>query len=287
MRTILVPLLGVDADRTALELAHRVAVPLGAHIDGFHVRRNTVEEVASLTMGAGAISQEIWDTLDAENGRRAAAAKSNLEKFCRNSDVPMISRQSADHHGGATWCPSTGDFKAGIIAWGRMHELVVLAREAGPFGFTAGDIGEILMQSGRPLLIAPDGGTEPSCENIAIAWKSSAESAHALTAAMPLILRAKKLTILAVSEGGDNAVAKSSAEQLAAQLRWAGADPEISCADCGRREVSEAIVAGATEAGAGLLVIGAYGHSRAREFVLGGVTRDLLEACPVPLFVVH
>jgi nucleotide-binding universal stress UspA family protein len=282
MKTILVPMLGLGKDEPSLDLAGRVAQLFGAHIDGLHVRRDTVEEVATLTMGAGAISQEIWDTLEAENLHRAHSARAQFETFCGKKCIPAQAEPGLAATASSAWLGLIGMFVGEIIRAGRLRDLVVLSRD--PLGLTFGGLSDIVMRSGRPILIAPDKPRKAVCDTVAIAWKDSAESAHALTAAMPFVAKARKVVVLAVDETGDDST-EAGVSALAAQLRWHAADVQWRCLAPGKGGTVRTIVDAAEPAD--LLVVGGYGHSRAREYILGGVTRELLESCPLPLLVTH
>ena len=287
MKTILVPMLGVESDKTVLELASRVARRFAAHIDGLHVQRSAIEEIATLTMGEGMITQEIWDTIEGDNNRRAETAKAHFVKACLDKSIPLGEKATQEAAWTAGWQCYMGNFRDEIVAQGRLRDLIVVGREHGLFGFTTGDLGAMLMACGRPMLFAPQSLPATMGKTLAIAWKDTAESAHALTAAMPLIKHANHLVLLAAAEGGDAAASQNSANALAAQLRWHGCDVDVRALACGHRRVAEVLVTEARTADADMLVIGGYGHSRAREFVLVGVTRDLLEACSIPLLVTH
>lgn len=127
----------------------------------------------------------------------------------------------------------------------------------------------------------------PALETIAIAWKNTAESAHMMTAAMPFIEAATKVVILTVSEDSGNSADIDSAEQLAAELRWHGIEPEIHCLCPADGGVEVTLIDTSIEVGADLLILGGYGHRRALEFVFGGVTRYMLETADFPVFIVH
>ncbi|HJW39668.1 MAG TPA: hypothetical protein VJ476_00400 [Rhizomicrobium sp.] len=280
MKSILVPLSGVGDDAAPLELASRVARIFDSHIDGLHVRRNAVEEVNSLTMGAGAIAQETWDIIEADNLQCAEHARDVFHAFCRKKGIAVAPARLGASGSGASWSCLNDDFKRATVALGRVHELLVMSHHTERLGFTVSDLGDILVRCGRPLLLAPEKLPEKLCDTVVIAWKSSVESAHAVTAAMPLISKAKKVILLTVSEGNGDSGKVGGPEDLAMQLHYSAIEGEVRRIPCGHRGTAAAIVAEA--AGADLLVIGGYGHSRAREFVLGGVTRELLAACSLP-----
>jgi nucleotide-binding universal stress UspA family protein len=281
MKTILLPILGLGKDEPGLDLACRVAELSFAHIDGLHVQRDTVEEVSTLTMGAGAISQEIWDTLETENRHRAQSARTQFESHCSKRGFRPLPVPEPTTTASSAWLALMGMFVDQVIRAGRLRDLVVLGRDP---GLTFGALSDIVMRTGRPILIASDAPRQAVCDTVAIAWKDSVESAHAVTAAIPFIARARKVIVLAVDETGDG-TAEAGAANLAAQLRWHAADIERRCLAPAKLSTAKILVDAA--ASADLLVVGGYGHSRAREYILGGVTRELLESCPLPLLVTH
>jgi len=132
-----------------------------------------------------------------------------------------------------------------------------------------------------PRLLPPTFAT-----TIAIAWKSTPEAARALTAAMPFLLKAAKVIILSADEGHSGATTIESAARLGRSLRWNGIDAELrrlSQATDAPRDILKAVA----ETGADLLVMGAYSHSRARELILGGLTRRVLRDATLPVLFCH
>jgi nucleotide-binding universal stress UspA family protein len=165
----------------------------------------------------------------------------------------------------------------------RYHDLVVMARDA---ELSSERIVSVLMRSGRPVLIAPPKPVNAIGRNIAIAWKAEAESARALSAASSVLTHADRVSILtgreSTAEDG-----RASAENLAAQLRWRGLQVEVRVEMPALSATSGRIKEMAYNCDADLLIMGAYGHSRVREFVLGGVTRDVLADCALPVLMFH
>jgi len=147
-------------------------------------------------------------------------------------------------------------------------------------------IESVLVQSGRPMLLAPPKPVTVIGRKVAIAWKASVESARAVTAASHILSRAEEVFILSVSEdkAGDD-TDKLSAEYLAKQLKWHGVAAQVCMEYSPAGSTSMALKEMAYNSDADLLVIGAYGHSRVSEWVFGGVTRDILSECAVPVFL--
>ncbi|MCC6919477.1 MAG: universal stress protein [Alphaproteobacteria bacterium] len=149
--------------------------------------------------------------------------------------------------------------------------------------FIGVDPGDVILQLGRPLLVVPPSATRFSAARVAIAWKSSRESRRAVADALPFLARADEVFVCAV--GGDEAgpeaaavVAYLSAHGLGAK---AVAEPRHGRAD------SDAVFEIAERVDATLLVAGAYGRSRFKEWVFGGVTRDILDHTPIPCLLSH
>ncbi len=141
---------------------------------------------------------------------------------------------------------------------------------------TAGvNAGDLLMQIGRPVLIVPAKCDTFSPDRIMIAWKDTPETRRATLDAVPMLQQAKHVTVVEVVEKIDVKQARRSLDDVVA---WLGGHDvrATSLASTTDGDVGERLHALAKEHQADLVVAGAYGHSRLREWALGGVTRDLL-----------
>ena len=145
----------------------------------------------------------------------------------------------------------------------------------------------LIFQSGRPVIIVPTGHEESfSADHILVAWDHSRVAARALGDAMPLLRRASHVTI--VSFGDDKAMESSlSPEDLRTALRQRGVRAQLLEGTRADSDIADAIHAVAAEVGADMLVMGGFGHSRFRDFVLGGATRAILSAPQLPTLISH
>ncbi len=146
-----------------------------------------------------------------------------------------------------------------------------------------------LLSSGRPMLVIPYAGKVATLgETVLVGWKSSREAARAVNDALPLLERARSVTILAINPeqgiGGDGDV---PAADIALHLARHGV--KASAAHTVSTEIAEgdALLNYADDIGADLIIAGGYGHSRMREFVFGGATRTLLTTMTVPVLLSH
>lgn len=292
IKSILVPLAGMTSDNSALAAAHAAAVLFDAHVDGLHVRSDPVKVALQSTgydMGAGVntLTPELIATLKEGIESTAAAARRNFEDFCARTAVVKASEPAAANAPSAGYEEVEADSPlAEVVAHARTHELTVCGRTEEFTGLGVGGVGDILVRSGRPVLIAADTAPRTFSRNVAIAWKDTAEAGRALTAALPFLAKAQRVAIITAAEDGDQNAAAASAGGVAATLKWHGMTPEVRCIAPGR-SAFDSVMEAAHAFGADLLVMGGYGHSRAREFVFGGFTRRVLGNAPLPVLMAH
>jgi nucleotide-binding universal stress UspA family protein len=147
-------------------------------------------------------------------------------------------------------------------------------------------VASVLVETGKPGLVLPYIGAAPGFgQNVLIAWKPTPESARALTAALPLIQRARSVH-LACWEETDTGSA-DAAEPALQYLRRHGVQAAVHLAGRPTRDLGEHLLSEAANLQSDLLVMGCYGHGRAREWALGGVTRTVLKSMTLPVLMVH
>jgi nucleotide-binding universal stress UspA family protein len=143
--------------------------------------------------------------------------------------------------------------------------------------------------SGRPALIVPCVGQFTAVPSqVLIAWKPAREAARAVTAALPCLRLATKVHVASRPEGGKGDDADF--DHLAAlvhALQLQGVTAAVQTHHLGPGDVGEALLSLAADTGAELLVMGCYGHSRAREWVLGGASRSVLRSMTLPVLMAH
>ena len=144
----------------------------------------------------------------------------------------------------------------------------------------------LIFGSGRPVLIVPDAAdTVGSIEHIAIAWDGSQAATRAIHDAIDLLAGAKTVTLLTAFD--DKTVENGTVIGLIGYLDRHGITASHSDVHSSGIPIGKALQTSALDHGAGLLVMGAFGHSRIREFVLGGATRSVLDQPMLPLFLSH
>jgi nucleotide-binding universal stress UspA family protein len=135
---------------------------------------------------------------------------------------------------------------------------------------------DLVMQAGRPLLIAPDNVSWLDLRSVLMAWKDTPEARRAIAYSLPMLRKAKEVTVAEIVEAGDNrSAAVSRVRDVVAWLSRHG----VSASEVVPEDGGDVIVqldAIAANVGAGVVVAGAYGHSRFRELILGGMTQHLM-----------
>ena len=147
----------------------------------------------------------------------------------------------------------------------------------------------VVMQSGRPVLMVPYIGLRESvAENVLVAWNESREAARAVHDALPLLQKAKQVHILTMTDSTEEVkYADAASSTLAHHLSRHGVSAEAHHHVETSLSPGETMLSRSTDLGADLVVMGAYGHSRLRELVLGGATRTWLNEMTVPVLMSH
>lgn len=146
----------------------------------------------------------------------------------------------------------------------------------------------VLMGSGTPLLLLPDGGALPPVRHAVLAWKPSTEAARALHALVAIAEPGAIVDVVTIGDPHEPCEEETaSAREVARHLKLHRFDPRMHYFECRDRVEADLIQKFAVETGADLIAAGGFGHSRIREIILGGVTRDLIAAPRLPVLLAH
>ncbi len=148
---------------------------------------------------------------------------------------------------------------------------------------------QVALASGRPVLIVPYAGHFDNVgRRVLIAWSATREAARAVSDAMPLLTSAELVTVLTIDpREGPHAHGELPGADIALHLARHGVKAQIERTVSAGLPVGEALLSRAADLGADLIVMGAYGHSRLREVLLGGATRSVLRSMTVPVLMSH
>jgi len=171
---------------------------------------------------------------------------------------------------------------------GRYADLLVLGQDD-PESDSAGLLEAVVFDSGRPVLAIPFVGSFKTIgKRVLVGWNASREATRALHDALPLIAKAETTTVfLANPKRGLDGHGEEPGADIARHLARHGMKAEVAKAIADDVPDSALLLNHASDMGADLLVMGAYGHSRLREFILGGMTRSVLREMTVPVLLSH
>jgi nucleotide-binding universal stress UspA family protein len=172
----------------------------------------------------------------------------------------------------------------------RLSDLVVLPKPYGPGrGHENEAITEAALFNGHvPVLVIPDGGTYPDpVGHVVVAWNESTEALAAIRAALPILQGAGSVDIAVIDPPTHGPDRSDPGGQLSQMLARHGVRTEVSVLAKTMPRVSDILCRYCGDKEADLLVMGAYGHSRFRESILGGATRNMLEVSEVPVLLAH
>jgi nucleotide-binding universal stress UspA family protein len=287
IKTILVPASGNPTDDAVFTSALAVARAFDAHLDVLHVRVDAAAMVAAMaTDGSGAaMVSGLVERIDEEATRREDTARQLFQRFCQRERLPIEDTPAGQQSPTAQWLRQTGDEAYWVREYGRAADLLVIGHPADDQGVPIDTIEAALVGSGRPVLIVPAARLVSLPETIVIAWKAAPEAARAVTAAMPLLSKAKRILIVTVAE--EQGLSDEEGARLTAALSWHGLNASTRHLRPDQLGAADTLLAAAAEQGA-LIVMGAYGrHSRLREWIFGGFTEHVLRGAAVPVLMMH
>lgn len=259
-----------DADILAT-MAYAEAQGFGLHVTTFAVDVPPVGMPAESLVSLEAMARTVEERSTAECER----VKALLERAPGPGHEPQVARRRVSM--GAAFDAASAEaryFDLAILPWSAK-------RVAGH------DLAQsLLFGAGRPVLLVPAGTAAARVERIAVAWDESRAAARALGDALPLLSRGVRISVLTV---GDEKALQDSAisESLAAALARRGYETEAVDLALGGRSIAAALQAGAKAQGAQLLVMGGFGHSRLRQFILGGATTEIFRDMTLPVLISH
>lgn len=230
----------------------RVSNPLAA----------AVVDIPALSAAVEAGSRKAGEDLDRHltgQARRMAVELTSETLACRAEEIPILFAERA-----------------------RTHDLSLVAFDGGSEAHRGLAEG-LLFESGGPVVFFPGNDAAAHFETVAVAWDGSAPAARAVRDAMPILRRSGNVVVLSAS--GDKPIAEERVGALRAFLTRQDVETLHAEVPIAGTSIGDALQQTALAQDAGLLVMGAYGHSRLRQFVLGGATRSVLTGMSLPVFM--
>lgn len=280
MTTILLPFYDDDASQYAFELSTQLARQTNGYLEGLFVMRRP-----QIFEGDGDLLADSYFTqLNEECRRLADQARARFET-CATDQGLAIEAVDASHGLAAGWREIEGVEAQVLGSHGRLCDLIVVGRKAGHPWLDWRVMAEsALFESGRPVMLTPEKRSATFGEHVLIAWNSSTETARTVAFAMPLLLRARTVTVLSVEGWGSPG---PSGKELAVYLARAGVPATARTVDPAASAAGETILLECARSGADLLIKGAYTQSRLRQLIFGGATRHILAQAQIPVVLAN
>jgi len=192
----------------------------------------------------------------------------------------------------AEWRCVEGNLLPVLSLHARYSDVAIVGQRDPEWEETGGDAAmpdQLVLQCGRPVLIVPHVGEYPVIgKRVMVAWDGSRLATRAINDALPFMVKAKKVAVLAVNpEGGEGGHGEIPSADICLHLARHGVNAEAQHIYAKDMSVGDMMLSRAADEGIDLIVTGAYGHARWRELVLGGVTRHLLNHMTVPVVMSH
>ena len=267
MKSVLLHIQDDEGLEVRLQVALAIARASGGHLTCMHVTPMSAF-VGFETLGGAYVMTDLLDRLE----KHETAMRARIEAHMGTEDVAWSYERQ------------TSDSVSALVDHGALADLIVVGRSQ-PSQNSAyrpiSIIGQMLKSSHTPLLVcSKDQKRFDPLGPAVVAWNRSFEAANALRAALPMLKQASAVHIVTVDEDKDFDFPPLSPSEY---LSRHDVHAEMIRETKGTQSVDDRLVASAQSLGASYLVMGAYGHSRAREMLFGGVTRNLLKECALPL----
>ena len=265
-----------------LDVAVHVASRFGAHLTGLFVK-DPPHFPGWVQSEAGAYDEPVSDY---KAGQRQAAHEAALRAqhlFRARAEVAGITTEWREREGEVAAVASLHARYADLVIVGQMEPEL-------PTGHPARALPQrLLLGVGRPILVVPYAGAFATVgERVLVAWNASREATRAVNDALPLLQQAAEVTVLVINpRGGVSGDGDVPGADLALHLSRHGVKAEASWIPADDIEVSAMLLSRASDYQADLIVMGGYGHSRIREIVLGGATREILKTMTLPTLMSH
>ena len=289
IKTVLAPVTGSNCDISVLGAALALARMSRAHIQVLFLHRNPQDVLVphvgyELSMG---VVDSLVESAKQQINHDRTTARASYDAWCADSGVVEVDNPASDHDADTTvsYSEVIGDLFTNLAEAGRMVDMICLARASDDAtADEASLIQAALMETGKPVVLVPGDSKPEAIKSIAIAWNGSRESARAVSLAMPLLESAEIVSVIAATSDD---VKPEDVTAFADSLKWHGINARPSMFALNDVNLTQRLQDEAAKTDAQLLVMGAYSHSRLREFVLGGVTDEIINDGRMPVLMAH
>jgi nucleotide-binding universal stress UspA family protein len=281
----LVPVSGADKSSTLLDSAFNLTKNSNNHLRVLHVRADPRETIPVLGEGMSVgMIDDMTRIAEEECSNRQTRARAKYDECLtkyktQETDSPSVAGNTV------SWTEVRGREDEVVAKFGRLADVIIVSRPSVEIaiGHTL-VLNAALFDTGRPVFVVPPKGIDETGKKVVISWNGSAQSARALSSALPILKNADEISVFIIeSKRTTDDLSQGFTEYMA----YHGISCSISKLSGSGTSVGGALLKEADLVNADMVIMGAYTHSRMRQLILGGVTRYVLENSDIPLLMAH
>jgi nucleotide-binding universal stress UspA family protein len=286
MKSILVLVGGGERDQVVFQTALAAALPLAAHLDCLHIHVSAGEAArySNLEFARGAGLRSGLDGLQSKAQTFSKLAAEHIRDFCAAQNIEMTDAPANAGKVTASFRVEKDNAHERLTFHARHSDLIVMGRARQTQGLAPDTLDRLVLNCGRPMLVAAS-AAPAKVGTVMVCWKESGNAARAVAAATPILTKASRVVFASVlerDEGGAEAV-----NDIARQFGRNGVAAEAQTIAANGKKIPDLLAEAAEACGADLLVMGAFGHSRARELLFGSCTEAFIKHADKPILLMH
>ncbi|MGF1630717.1 MAG: universal stress protein [Kiloniellaceae bacterium] len=277
---------GAAGSDTAMAAAIDLGQRFGARVECLHVANDPRDLLPYVGEGmSGTALEQVMASVEASNARRREAVDASFKRLCSGAGLPVVEPDAAVGAGKFAVCLNVvvGRQPEQIERLGRLNDVIVMAHPSLSESDESASMDAALFGTGRPVIVIPSEAKNGFGRKIGVAWDGSREGALAATAALPLLRAADEVAVITARESEDVVEPSTLVRYLAGH----GIEAKTWAYTPAGESIAEGLLDQADRAGSDCLVMGAYGHSRLRERILGGATEGVLRRAKIAVLMMH
>ena len=287
MKTILVLIGGSERDEVVLQTALAAARPFSAHLEclHMHVSSGQAARYSHAEFARGPALRNALEQLEDKAKTFSELAADHIRNFCARSMIEFCDAPTKSGNVTASFREEHDNALERLTFHARHNDLVVMGRAKQTQGLAPDTLERLVLSCGRPVLVAASVAPQKLTDTIMVCWKESDNAARAVAAATPILTQAKRVVFASVMERDESV--NEAMHHLARQFAWNGISTDVQVVPAEGRKIPASLSAAAEACGADLVVMGAYGQSRARELLFGSCTEAFLRHADRPILLMH
>ena len=287
IRRILVPVRGDGKGEGVLDHAVALGGHFKAHVDVVHCRPRPEDMLPFGVSVPAILRKDILASAGTVADQEERKVRDLFDAYCATNGLTVVAGGGGPGPAGRvslSWRAESGKQAAVIAVHGRLADLIAVAQPDRERNLGLNTLEAALLETGKPVLMCPPRPVTAVGRHIAVAWNGSCEAARAVTVGLPVLAAAASVTVVALADGAQKPLGPDALKDYLASH---GIAADVATEKSKATAVGGALLRIAQASGADLLLMGAYGQSRRRELVMGGVTQHVIDRGEMPVLLTH